>query len=148
MQIDTVYDPLSQKARERAFERAFQAKSGTAEFASIRSYANRRKRQRALALWLFDKEFDLFITLNSNDPFLNYEQGRAALKKLGALLDHYFLGRKWWNYESNRRTYFVAIPEHGGGELHYHVLVRIPTNALRDCRDLYSGPRNSDQAIS
>lgn len=123
------YDPLSQKARERAIERAFQAKGGPKEFAGMASYAKRRKRQRELALWLWDQEFDFLLTINSNDPFLSYAGGRVALRKLGGLIDRYFLGKHWCKHESSKRTFFVAVPESRGGELHYHVLLRIPGRA-------------------
>jgi hypothetical protein len=60
-----------------------------------------RERQRALdraferakfAQWLYEQEFDFMITINSNDPTLNYARARDAFKRFDAVLDRYFLG--------------------------------------------------------
>ena len=127
---------VSERARRRAIERALHARRPTLdEFTSISGYAKRLERQRELAFWLWDHEFDWLVTINSNDPNSNYKRGRQALKKFDALIDRYFLGKHWCKIESGKRTLFFAVPEHGGGELHYHILLKFPRNARRDpCR--------------
>ena len=118
------------RARLRAIERALHAKRPRSdEHASIGSYQKRLERQCALAGWLWDQEFDLKVTLNSNDIGFDYERGSEAIRKLGAFIDRCLLGKDWWAFKSRERTFFFAVPEHAGGELHYHVLLKLPPAA-------------------
>jgi hypothetical protein len=72
------------------------------------------------------------ISINSNSPNFTYDSGRVALRKFGALLDRCLLGKHWWRMPSKERTLFFAVPEFAGGELHYHISVRLPAKAQRD----------------
>jgi hypothetical protein len=137
MNYGNAHEALWKRARRTALERKLHGtRPRTGEYAAIDSYAQRVDRQRALAGWLWDQEFDLHITINSNDPRLGYGHGRDALKKFDALVDRYFLGKKWCRFDSNNRTLFFAVPEHGGGELHYHILMKLRPKARRDRKKL------------
>jgi hypothetical protein len=91
------------------------------------SYSKKRRQEKLAELLLSKTRFDLFMTVNSNDPRLTYGRGRIALRKLDAIMDRYFLGKRWCRFPSEQRTFFIAVPERGAdGDLHYHLLVRIP----------------------
>lgn len=126
-------EPFWKHARRRAVERMLYARLPSEhDRYSMWSYRERLARQRSLATWLWDQEFDCMVTINSNDPLFSFERGRFALKGFGALLDRYFLGKRWCEIESRQRTFFVAVPESAGGELHYHILLRFPPKPRRD----------------
>jgi hypothetical protein len=82
--------------------------------------------RRQLAWWLYDQHFDCMATINTNQATIGFARARHVLSVLGAATDWYFLGRHWHRFNSAERTFFVAVPERGGGELHYHVLLRKP----------------------
>lgn len=129
--------PLWRRARYRAVERAlFANRPATDGDAPLRSYSNRVARLGDLALWLWEQEFDAMITINSNDTHFDYRRGRSALKKLDAFLDHFFLRKSWCKYPSPQRTLFFAVPEHAGGELHYHIFIKIPSMSRRSLSQL------------
>ena len=126
------YDALCERARQRAMARMFPVPNRLGEVAAMDSYTKQIERRRAQARWLWEQDFDYFITLNSNDPYVDYDDGRRALKKLDALIDRYLLGKQWQKYASSKRTLFFAVPEHSGGELHYHLLLKLPRCAKWD----------------
>src|SRR5579864_5093758 len=113
-------EPLWKRARRRAIDRVIRSKK--IPKASL-------SRQRVLALWLLNQNCDWHLTINSNDPRFDHARGRVALKRLDALLDRRFLGKRWYKYPSSERTLFFAIPEYAGGEIHYHILVKLPLKA-------------------
>jgi hypothetical protein len=120
------------QARRRAIERklcAVRLTPGTS--ANTGTYPKKLELQRAIALMLWDKEFDYMITLNSNDYRFNHERGRVAIKRFGALVDRCLLGGSWFKYPSRERTFFIAVPEYRGAEWHYHILLKVPRSAKR-----------------
>jgi hypothetical protein len=120
-------------ARRRGLEMMLCARKPRAdEDPSLDGYAMRLQRRRELAFWLSEREFDWMVTINPNDPRFDHKRGRTALKKFGALTDRYFLGKRWCRFKPSARTFFFAVPEHSGGELHYHLLLKLPTKAFRD----------------
>ena len=123
-------------ARRRGIERMLHARHAPDEPVTLNSYQRRLRRQRDLALWTADREFDLLISINSNSPNFTYDSGRTALRKFGALLDRCLLGKHWWRMPSKERTLFFAVPEFAGGELHYHISLRLPAKA-REIRKEY-----------
>lgn len=122
-----------QRARQRAIERALRASHPQADGpTSMTSYRQRLNRQRGLAGWFWDLEPDFFVSVNSNDPNFTYARGRTAIRELDALIDRHVLGRNWCEFHSPERTLIVAIPEWAGGELHYHLLVKLPPKAQQE----------------
>ena len=120
------------KARQRMVDLQFrQVSLPVQESATLDSYIQRLHRCRKMASFIWDCEPDYFITINSNNPHMTYEKCYIEIKKFGALLDWYFLGKKWSEVDSQKRTFFIAIPETAGGELHYHVLVRVPPKSKK-----------------
>src|SRR5690242_11449932 len=106
--------PDSINGKDRARKRGIELQFGTVSLPletspALASYIQRLHRCRELARWLWDCEFDFFVTINSNDISTSHEQGRLAIKKFGAILDRYFLGKKWAGLDSNERTFFVGI---------------------------------------
>jgi hypothetical protein len=126
----TIAPPLQLRARQRAIARKLDATVPfRAELTSLSSYAKRLASQQQLAQWLWEREFDFMVTLNSNDFRCDYHRGRTALKKFDALINRHLLGKRWYKSPSEQRTLFLAVPEHAGGELHYHVLLKLPPKA-------------------
>jgi hypothetical protein len=91
------------------------------------SYQERLKRQRALLIWCaFEEDFEFMVTVQFGKG-LHEDQLRAGVKRLVALFDHHWLGRKWAKYAGEDRTFFVAFVEHGStGNVHVHLLLRRP----------------------
>jgi hypothetical protein len=117
-------------ARRRGIERMLHARhTHVEESANLTSYQGRLRQQREFALWLVDREFDWMLTINTNSRDFAHQEGRTALRKLGALIDRCLLGVRWWRLPSAYRTFFVAVPETAGDELHYHILLRLPQKA-------------------
>jgi hypothetical protein len=128
-------EPIWMRPRRRAIERALHRKSQRpAESASIRSYPKRLERQRELAMWLVNYDFDYLLSINSNDVDFGYERGRGAVRKLDALLNRLFLGKNWYKSRTKDRVFMFAVPESAGGEIHYHILIKLPPKARANPR--------------
>lgn len=93
-------------------------------------YNKRKELQRAFRNFLTDLNLPFFMTINfnvNNRPKpLSPEEAKKILNKFHRNLDRRLLGRKFYRVARNRRTFFVAMPEHLNSNLHYHLLVRIP----------------------
>jgi hypothetical protein len=119
-----------ERARQREIRRRLYAYRPPAnEYEPLTSYRHCLDRQRESARWLLDLDFDFWVSMNSNDSTFTFERGRIAVRKFGALVDHHLLGRRWQRFQSQERTFFVAVPEHADGELHYHILLKLPRKA-------------------
>jgi hypothetical protein len=140
--------PYCERARERAIARAFITNRPSADaHAALTSYGHCLNRQRQWAHFLWGSDFDFFVTINSNDSTFNYNRGRSAIKKFGALVDRQLLGRNWHKFSSDERTFFAAIPERAGGELHYHILLKFPPKAQHDTKSLQDFGRGFKRRI-
>ncbi len=97
---------------------------------SLTAHPEAIKLQKAMAFVFCNLEADFFITIGSNDPRMNYWRARSEIKKLDALIDHYFLGKNWSRMPSVERALFAAVTEQRCGPPHHHILLRVPPSAV------------------
>jgi hypothetical protein len=113
-------------ARRIGLERIFNCRRPLAPTLATDNYSEKLRLRMILGEWIADRNCSFFITINTNDSSMSLEHSRLALKRLGAFLDHYFLGKKWQNFASSDRTFFVAVPERAGDEWHFHLFLKLP----------------------
>lgn len=113
------------RARERLV-------AGNLRGLSVSAGAEGLMQQRGWALVFWNLNPDFCITFWAKA--MSYGECIIDLRKLGALLDRYFLGPNWCRYPPSERTEFVAILERGAGAdgWHAHVLVKLPPKALQN----------------
>lgn len=88
---------------------------------------------QALPDWLQGLNLTHFVTLTFNQkgyhrPDQILEYARDKLKFFHAKLDSHLLGNNWAKKPKEQRTLFVAFPEKIAVNMHYHLLMRVPSN--------------------
>ena len=71
---------------------------------------------------IIEQQPNYFVTLAFNDYQTPYVADRK-LKKFSALLDGFYLGRKFYKKPIEERTLFFAFAEHMESNFHYHLAV-------------------------
>jgi hypothetical protein len=86
-------------------------------------------RQRAMFWFALQQEPEFLVTIKFNDS-LDDLQIQKRLRLFDAMLDRFFLGKRWAGFPSETRTFFIAFVERDrtSSGSHVHMLLRRPCN--------------------
>ena len=80
--------------------------------------------------WLASTDFDFAFTANFNRE-TTLASAERVLRRWGRDINRKVLGRRWRFAKRHERLLVIGFPEHPDTNLHYHLLVRAPTNPLK-----------------
>ena len=130
-----MHEYYKERIRERLADLLFpQYQSAYQEkYIAQNSTALRADRQRAMFLFALHQEPEVFLTLKLNQQ-LSEVVMRDRLRRFDAVLNRFFLGRRWHRYPSEERVWYVGFVERdrdGSGSAHVHYLMRPPNRGKR-----------------
>ena len=86
--------------------------------------------QIALRQFVAEEDSDYFVTANFNRN-TNIEAARKALKRWSAMIDRRLVGKHWSKKNADERMFYFAAAEHIHSNLHWHMLVRLPNEKMK-----------------
>lgn len=100
---------------------------------NINNFIQRNIIQKQTEYFFISQKFQWHLTANFNRT-TTHNNGRNKLKEWAKYVDRKFHGRRFYTKPPEERMFFAAVPEVGGtsGNLHYHLLVRLPLRFTGD----------------
>jgi len=122
------------RARDRLDARLFPSPKFEPEpYPVADSLKQRLARQKAMFRWVVNQHPEFQVTIQFNDE-LDEHQLCRRLGTFDALLDHYWLRKRWAGFSSAERTFFIAFVEQDPTRtrVHVHLLLRRPRASKRE----------------
>lgn len=96
-----------------------------------------QRQREAIQAFLTAQDWTWAVTAVFNRE-TSFAGGKRALEAFHARIDRAFLGRNWQRAPAERRSFAIWFPEHPQSNLHFHGLIRVPTESAK--RFLTVGP--------